>query len=96
MAKATKKPVDLDTFLCVVWTDAVVAQGWENQEEAHTIHPVRSVGWLIKETRQELVLAADVSVDGLENEDSDVETNRRIAIPKSWIISRKKTRFGTG
>lgn len=96
--KDSTTKADLDTFWCIVWCDAVTAQGWEAHDEAHEVHECRSVGWLIKETKKEIVLAADISLSSAEEDGTptEVETNRRIAIPKSWILSRKKVKFGAG
>lgn len=101
MVKATRKVetiVDLDTYLCVTWADAVVdGNGWQALDAAHNVHECRSVGWLIKETKHHIVLAADISAGAPDElESPGIETNRRIAIPKDWIISRRKAKFGTG
>lgn len=101
MAKATKKvhiTVDLDTYYCIRWKDAVVDEGgWQTVDTAHALHDVLTVGWIIKETEEVVVVASDISAGSLDEDDAPgVETNRRIAIPKSWIISKRKAKFSAG
>lgn len=74
-------------LLYVEWLDAVVDDGWSETNE-HRTHLCKSTGWIIKETEEEIVLAADISSDTLDV--GKYQTNRRIAIPKAWIKLRKK------
>lgn len=67
----------------IVWDDAVTDVGWED-ESAIKLERVSSVGWVLEENEQQIVLAADTSLDRHGN----VHTNRRIAIPVPWIVSR--------
>lgn len=67
----------------IVWDDAVTDVGWES-ESAIKLERVSSVGWIIEENEHQIVLAADASLDRHDN----VHTNRRIAIPLAWIVSR--------
>lgn len=73
----TKKQPKL---MYVEWVDAVADVGWDYEVEATKISLVKSVGWLVRETKDEIVLAADYS---------DGDTNRRMAIPKSWVRNKK-------
>lgn len=73
----TKKQPKL---MYVEWVDAVADVGWDYEVEATKISLIQSVGWLIKENKDEIVLAADYS---------EGDTNRRMAIPKSWIRNKK-------
>lgn len=93
MAMVTKKQQkkrDIDTYVEVVWVDAVVSQGWEDNTHGEKAHEVRSVGWILKNSKKELILAADVSNDDIE----DLEHNRRIVIPKGWVKKMTKKSFG--
>lgn len=63
----------------VEWIDATVESGWAEKLDLKT-HFVKSVGWLMDETKNELILAADYSPP---------ETNRRIAIPLGWIKNKR-------
>ena len=71
-------------LLLITWYDAQVDGGWE---ATTTILPpalCNSVGWLISDTDKALVLCGDIG----ENSGT-TETNRRIAIPKDWVIEIK-------
>jgi hypothetical protein len=83
MAKKAPPP----KLLFVTWVDAAVYSGWSTTPLESTAHICTSVGWLVKESEQEIVLAGDISNDTLEN--GLYDTNRRIAIPKAWIKKRK-------
>lgn len=67
-------------LLYVEWTDATTSDGWETGHDLET-HLIKSVGFLIKTTKKDLVLAADWS---------EPETNRRLAIPRAWITFKKE------
>lgn len=67
-------------LMYVEWVDAVADVGWDDEPEKVSVHLIKSVGWLVKDNKNEIVLAADYS---------DGDTNRRIAIPKSWIRNKK-------
>lgn len=67
-------------LLYVEWTDATTSDGWEEGHDLET-HSIKSVGFLIKSTKKDLVLAGDWS---------DPESNRRLAIPKAWIQVKKE------
>lgn len=73
----TKKQPKL---MYVEWVDAVADVGWDYEVEATKISLIQSVGWLVRETKDEIVLAADYS---------EGDTNRRMAIPKSWVRNKK-------
>lgn len=73
----TKKQPKL---MYVEWVDAVADVGWDDDPEKVGISLIKSVGWLVKENKNEIVLAADYS---------DGDTNRRMAIPKAWIRNKK-------
>ena len=66
--------------LYVEWVDASSNSGWEKASDIVGIHRCRSVGFLVKEDKTQVVLAACVSGD---------ECNANIAIPKEWIKKRK-------
>lgn len=67
----------------IVWDDAVTDVGWE-VDVSPNLERVTSVGFIMSENEQQIVLAADISNDKEDN----VHTNRRIAIPVPWIVSR--------
>lgn len=75
----------------IEWNDAVTDSGWANSTEEHTLHRCKSVGWLIKENRKEIVLAGDISDP--QDEVDGIDVNRRIAIPKAWIVLRRKLKI---
>lgn len=63
----------------VEWLDATADIGWSDKEDLKA-HLIKSVGWVIHESKDELVLAADYSPP---------ETNRRLAIPIGWIKTKR-------
>lgn len=85
--KRTKKSSTPSTCkpVVVVWVDAVVSTGWDVGRADSKIDEVTSMGWLLSEDRNEVVLAGDISTDT----EGSVHTNRRLAIPARWIKSIK-------
>lgn len=79
---------DKNQLYYVEWLDAVTDTGWAHPKDDLVLHKCLSVGWIIRETKQEIVLAADTSDP--ECGDDDFEVNRRIAIPKSWVTLKRK------
>lgn len=79
LPKERKKEV-AKKLLYVEWADATTDDGWD---DSHTLesHIIKSVGFLIKETKRDLVIAGDWS---------EPESNRRLAIPKAWIQNKKE------
>lgn len=71
---------DKKKLLYVEWADATTSDGWDADHNLET-HIIRSVGFLIKTTKRDIVIAADWS---------DPESNRRLAIPKAWIQIKKE------
>jgi len=63
----------------IEWLDATTDNGWTDKLDLKT-HLIKSVGWLVEETKTEVLLAADLSPP---------ETNRRIAIPSAWIKNKR-------
>jgi hypothetical protein len=71
-------------ILYVEWIDANSHAGWQDRSEIAkdaSVSRCYSIGFVIKETKEELVIATTVSDD---------EANCWIAIPKSWIRKRRK------
>lgn len=70
------------TIEYVEWLDAVAHVGWDQHcggvRPAHIV----SVGKLVHEDKDSIVLAGTFGF-------KDVETNARMAIPKGWIKNRK-------
>ena len=60
--------------------------GWLDLEEALKIKPpeVRSVGYVLKETKEYIILAGDI---GFNQIDKDV--GRVTVIPGQWIVDKK-------
>lgn len=72
-------------LVIVEWHDAAVSIGWDEGQSDAKIEQVSSVGWLLAKGDTEVVLGADVSTAA----EGIVHTNRRLAIPASWIRSIK-------
>lgn len=68
------------TLLYIEWADATTEDGWKEVHDLET-HIIQSVGFLIKTTKRDIIIAADWS---------EPESNRRLAIPKAWIQNKKE------
>lgn len=77
--------MDTTKLVYVEWVDAVSDGGWEEDVKVD-IHPVKTVGFLIAETKDGICLASTVSGDN---------SNARMHIPKSWIVKRKVIKLET-
>lgn len=66
----------------VIWRDAGgESDGWEPPEAISDDNPlIKSVGWVVKETPNNVTLAMDISADG--------DTHTRGRIPTGMIVSR--------
>ncbi len=71
-------------LLIVTWYDAVASIGWADDHAGDNLQTVKSVGWLVSDTAKHIILAADVYPNPSER-----GTNRRMVIPKAWIVSRR-------
>lgn len=69
----------------VEWTDAVTDNGWEVGTGNSNLDVVSSIGYLLYEDKEKIILAGDVSYD----KDKLLHTNRRISIPNKWIINKE-------
>lgn len=67
----------------IEWKDAQTGHGWEDKENVLVEIPiVTTVGFLIKETGDGVVIASTVG--------TDLQSNARISIPQGMIISKKE------
>ena len=78
-------------LMYIIWSDALVETGWEAATTKLSPSTIVSTGWLISQTDKALILASDIG-DQVDDTTKVVttETNRRIAIPKDWVISQKE------
>jgi hypothetical protein len=67
----------------ITWRDAGGEQdGWQAPEDIEDTNPIiQSVGWVVKETENNVTLAMDLSDDG--------DTHTRSRIPKGMIVTRE-------
>lgn len=70
----------------VEWTDAVTDNGWEVGAGHSNLDTVSSIGYLIYQDKEKIILAGDVSYD----REKTVHTNRRISIPNKWVLNIKE------
>lgn len=70
----------------VVWDDAVASTGWKPHNEAEQPQRCTSVGLLVSESDDALILAGSWG----PNDNDVIETNNRISIPLGWIVERKE------
>jgi hypothetical protein len=82
VAKKPKHDVEL-----VVWRDAVADVGWKVHSDAEETQEVYSIGLLVADNDNAIVLGGSWGDNG-----ESMETNNRITIPKGWVTSRKKVR----
>ena len=69
------------------WLDAYeMESGWHSLKDAIKITPpeVLSVGYVLKETKEYLLLAADIGSDKMDN-----DVGRVTVIPGQWIVDKK-------
>ena len=69
------------------WLDAYeMESGWHSIEDALKITPpeVCSVGYVLKETEEYILLAADIGSDKMDN-----DVGRVTVIPGQWIVDKK-------
>jgi hypothetical protein len=77
--------MDTAQVVYVEWVDAVSDGGWEDDVKVD-IHPVKTIGFLIAETKDGICLASTMSGDN---------SNARMHIPKAWIVKRKVIKLET-
>ena len=71
----------------IKWLDAYeMESGWLDLEDALKIKPpeVRSVGYVLKETEEYIILAGDLGSDQI-----DKDVGRVTVIPGQWIVNKK-------
>jgi len=71
----------------IKWLDAYeMESGWQTLEDALKITPpeVSSVGYVLKETKEYIILAADIGSDKMDN-----DVGRVTVIPGQWILETK-------
>lgn len=83
MAGPEKKEAEAKPLLYIEWADATTQDGWDSDHTLET-HIIKSVGFLIKTTQRDIIIAADWSAP---------ESNRRLAIPKAWIQNKKEIKL---
>lgn len=69
----------------VEWADAVADVGWMDAREELKVARIVSVGRVVQETKDQLVIAGTFGAH-----EHDTDTNCRIAIPKDWVQRRRK------
>ena len=71
----------------IKWLDAYeMESGWQTLEDALKITPpeVSSVGYVLKETKEYIILAADIGSDKMDN-----DVGRVTVIPGQWVLEVK-------
>ena len=67
----------------IEWLDAVASTGWQKKAAADPCQPCTSVGYLVVEDKERVVLGGTWGMNG-----DEMETNNRMTIPKGWITRR--------
>jgi hypothetical protein len=84
--KAPVKPAKISVrakVVIVTWDDAVADVGWKEQHEADLPQRCTSIGMVVIEDDDCLVVAGTWGMNG-----EKMETNNRITIPRGWIIKQ--------
>ena len=71
----------------IKWLDAYeMESGWLPVEDALAVRPspMRSVGYVLKETKEYIILAADIGSNQI-----DKDVGRVTVIPGQWIVDKK-------
>jgi hypothetical protein len=78
-------PATTANLVLITWEDSATEHGWQfDKEVTLTPTPCQSIGWVIRETDDYIVLAGCVSQLSDEVKPSN---NRRLVIPKKNILS---------
>lgn len=85
------KKKNIDDYVEITWDDITTDHGWKDTTDDSEVHEIRSVGWIIKETKKTITLASDISD---QTEDTKIEHNRRVNIPKGVIKKMFYRTFG--
>ena len=83
---AARKTSKADFIEVVEWADAVADVGWSDARDELKVARIVSVGKVVQETKDQLVVAGTFGAH-------DSETNCRIAIPKDWVQRRRKIKL---
>ena len=76
------------TLVVISWLDAHADSGWGPVKEQTTKpQAVLSVGWVIKDTKKAIVIAADVDPKGQGRKD---DCNRTLLVPKGMVLGIAK------
>lgn len=67
----------------VVWVDAVASAGWQDRSQDYPLHECVSVGSIVQEDEERIVLAGTWS-----DTDQGEQINCVISIPIAWIKKR--------
>ena len=85
VTKGSKPTLDSAKVVYLEWVDAVSDTGWEDEVKVD-VHLVKTIGFLIEETKEGICVASTVSGD---------MSNARMHIPKEWIKKRKDIKLET-
>ena len=71
----------------VEWVDSAGTSGWSNKEELHT-HALkcRSVGWLIEENDECLIICLNHAIPPVNREYGEVVTIPKVAVTKKKFL----------
>lgn len=83
-ARKASKPAEY--IEVIEWADAVADVGWSDARDELKVARIVSVGRVVQETKDQLVVAGTFGAH-------DTETNCRIAIPKDWVQRRRKIKL---
>ncbi len=70
----------------VLWRDAVTENGWGDPTKIGPPQECQTLGWLVSETEQDLVVALSLGFGSK----GKVEVNGTVTIPRGWTEKMRK------
>lgn len=78
-------------LVLVSWRDAEAQIDWQRVDDIQISQPiVYSLGWLVKETKEVIIIAADLAPG-----ERGLDINRRLEVPKGMIEKMVKVQLKT-
>lgn len=69
----------MNKIVYLEWYDAVADVGWDGHKQPE-LHPCKTIGFVISETKEAICVASTVSLE---------QSNARMHIPKKWIALKR-------
>lgn len=70
------------------WRDSFVSSRWQDYDGGLHIHEITSIGWLLEDTKDKLVIALSHDEHPHANEWADI-----LVVPREAIVSKKVVKY---